>query len=216
MATFYTSEVTGYEGTNGWVSLSDGYPDRLKVTYSTAIDSSGKVNVTWKVEGNASEGAKSSSTYTKIYACTLTIDGTKVLSKTWTSGNLYHGTVLGSGTHSLAASKAGTSINIVADAIIYGSATHSKKTQAVTLPTPNKLRLAYHPNGGTLGNTSTYSLNKYGYITDKNTGDWDFHTVYYPNKVNPRNATTNSNNHFYLTKTGYTFKCWSPILNNVV
>ena len=99
----------------------------------------------------------------------------------------------------------------------YGGYSYPSGTVTITVPNiaASKVRFAYHPGGGTLGNTTDYKINDYGYIVSQSTGDWDFHTVSYPNKMNPRNATTNKT-HFALSRTGYTFECWRQLLNGVM
>ena len=143
MAEFYTSEVTGYTNASGsWVSLSDKYPDRLRIEYSTSITDDGRIAVKWSIEGNASEGKKSDETYTKIYGCSLTIGGSSVCSKTWSSGNLYHGKVIDSGTKYFDASYSGKSITLVAKATIYGQAAdNSTGSKTITLPSVGTVRI---------------------------------------------------------------------------
>ena len=66
---------------------------------------------------------------------------------------------------------------------------------------PNTVSIAYGVNGGTV-NSSTYSINQYGYVQNSSGNPW-FHTVSYDSSDDPYNAAT-----FGLTKTGYTFVGW--------
>lgn len=205
MAEFFTSEVTGYSANGTWHSLSNGYPDRLKIIYSTSIASDGRIAISWAVYGDCDEGKKSDETFTKIYSCILTIDGTNVLSKTWTSGNLKYGTLLGSGTTYFDASRGGQSIIIQAQAAIYASWINSTASQTVVLPS-RKVQLAYHPNGGDVV-SSTYGTNDYGYVALN--GSWNFHQIFYPNSDTPKNPAD-----LGISRTGYVFSHWSPWLRN--
>lgn len=62
----------------------------------------------------------------------------------------------------------------------------------------NTVKLAYHPNGGTV---SKAELNDHGYIKYNN--ETYFHTINYGSDDDPYNAST-----FGLTRTGYNFKGW--------
>lgn len=65
---------------------------------------------------------------------------------------------------------------------------------------PNRVQIAYHPNGGTVS-ASGYGYNPYGWVTQN--GNTYFHYVDYGNDSDPYNATT-----FGLTKPGYRFAGW--------
>ena len=64
--------------------------------------------------------------------------------------------------------------------------------------TPNKVKLAYHPNGGT---ATKATLNDYGFL--KYNDETYFQTINHGSKADPYNAST-----LGLTRTGYTFKGW--------
>ena len=66
--------------------------------------------------------------------------------------------------------------------------------------TPNKVRIAYNVNGGTLS-SDTYSKNSSGFISNGDTVY--FHTINHGSKGDPYNAST-----FGLKRTGYTFAGW--------
>ncbi len=71
--------------------------------------------------------------------------------------------------------------------------------------TPNKVEVAYHPNGG----TPTTKINEYGYILYNDKAY--FQTINYGSTADPYNATT-----FGLTRDGYTFKGWKVNSTGVV
>ena len=66
---------------------------------------------------------------------------------------------------------------------------------------PNTVYIAYGVNGGTV-NSSTYSVNQYGYVQNASNNPW-FHSVQYGKKDDMYNAST-----LGLTKKGYTFAYW--------
>lgn len=90
---------------------------------------------------------------------------------------------------------------------IYAQYNDSSKTTANTSTvycyldaqwTPNKVKLAYHPNGGTATNAT---LNDYGFLKYNN--ETYFQSINHGSKADPYNAST-----LGLTRTGYTFKGW--------
>ena len=64
----------------------------------------------------------------------------------------------------------------------------------------NRVNIAYHPNGGTVGNG--YTANQYGYVQNGYSDPW-FHGIYYGNSDDPYNASS-----FGMSKRGYTFTGW--------
>ena len=64
--------------------------------------------------------------------------------------------------------------------------------------TPNKVKLAYHPNGGT---ATKAELNDYGFL--KYNGETYFQTINHGSKADPYNAST-----LGLTRNGYKFAGW--------
>ena len=65
---------------------------------------------------------------------------------------------------------------------------------------PNKVRIAYHPNGGTIS-SSSYKTNQYGWVTKND--DVYFHTISQGNSADPYNAAS-----FGMTRKGYQFAGW--------
>lgn len=72
----------------------------------------------------------------------------------------------------------------------------------------NKVRIAYHPNGGTVS-VSGYGYNQYGWITSNDVTY--FHNINYGVSADPYNATT-----FGLTKEGCTFGGWRVEYNGEI
>ena len=77
----------------------------------------------------------------------------------------------------------------------------SRNRQAYINTAKNTVSIAYGVNGGTV-NSSTYSINQYGYVQNSSGNPW-FHTVSYDTSDDPYNASS-----FGLTKAGYTFAGW--------
>ena len=97
---------------------------------------------------------------------------------------------------------------------VYAQYDDSSKTTANTATvtcyldaqwTPNTVKIAYHPNGG----TTTNSLNSNGFIIYNDAVY--FQTINHGSSSDPYNAATLS-----LTRTGYTFKGWKVISTGTV
>lgn len=105
------------------------------------------------------------------------------------------------------------------DSTVYAEYTNSKLNTSNTAEVwcyldavwiPNKVRIAYNPNGGTL-ESDDYTLNSSGYVMKKDNGDYYFHTVEYGKSARPYKASD-----FGITRPGYQFIGWKIYLTDKV
>ena len=191
--TVYNQDVT--QGTNvSWSRNADSTYQAASISYKSTGEATKYVNVyrqiynlkvsgdsgVESISGNGSyyAGSTASSTYkikTGYHMTTLVGQGPDA-GQTWTGYNNKMGT-LGD---------------------TWGM---SRNRQAYINTAKNTVSIAYGVNGGTV-NSSTYSINQYGYVQNSSGNPW-FHTVSYGSSDDPYNATS-----FGLTKTGYTFVGW--------
>lgn len=101
----------------------------------------------------------------------------------------------------------GKTYNGVYSGSLSGTITESKSVK-LKFDT-NRVDIAYHPNGGTVGNANYASLNQYGFIQYNGT-PW-LHSIQHGNSDDPYNAST-----FGLTRPGYTFAGWKVNGTNTV
>lgn len=191
--TVYNQDVV--QGTNvSWSRKADSTYQAASISYKSTGSATKKVNVyrqvyNLKVEGDSGvesisgnggyyAGSTASSTYkikTGYHMTTLVGQGPDA-GQTWTGYNNKMGTL-------------GDKWSM------------SRNRQAYINTAKNTVSIAYGVNGGTI-NSSTYSINQYGYVQNSSGNPW-FHTVSYGSSDDPYNAAS-----FGLTKTGYTFVGW--------
>lgn len=182
---------------------SKSYDGRyLKVTCTqTTNTTTKKSTIAWKIEA-----VGGSNNYYTTGPTTLVIGGVQVYKKSRTSAHEFpcaKGSVSGSVEIEHTGAAGEKEIEVSISTAIYTSTVSTQKGTWTLDPIPNFVRIAYHPNGGTVGNTEKYGLNADGYISSLSENTVWFFSLAYGESNDVHNAST-----FGLKRTGYTFAGW--------